>query len=52
MFEAINERRAPVISLSLLQRIASREDGYTDKLVAVMRNAFGGHAIIKENDDK
>lgn len=53
VFEAINLNvAAPVISLSLLQRIASREDGYTDKLVAVMRNAFGGHAIKKESDDK
>jgi 6-phosphogluconate dehydrogenase len=53
VFEAINLNvAAPVISLSLMQRIASREDGYTDKLVAVMRNAFGGHAVKKESDKK
>jgi 6-phosphogluconate dehydrogenase len=51
--EAINLNvAAPVITLSLLQRIASREDGYTDKQVAVMRNAFGGHAVKKAEDDK
>lgn len=37
---------APVITQALLRRIRSREDaGYTDRLLAVMRNQFGGHAI-------
>jgi 6-phosphogluconate dehydrogenase len=37
---------APVITLSLLQRLASRDtDSYSDKLLAAMRNQFGGHAI-------
>ena len=37
---------APVITLSLLQRLTSREsDSYSDKLLAAMRNQFGGHAI-------
>ncbi|HEY5783131.1 MAG TPA: decarboxylating 6-phosphogluconate dehydrogenase [Lysobacter sp.] len=37
---------APVITLSLLERLRSREsDSYADKLLAAMRNEFGGHAI-------
>ena len=37
---------APVITLSLLQRLTSRDtDSYADKLLAAMRNQFGGHAI-------
>jgi 6-phosphogluconate dehydrogenase len=40
---------APVITLSLLQRLTSREsDCYSDKLLAAMRNQFGGHAIKAE----
>jgi 6-phosphogluconate dehydrogenase len=39
---------APVITLSLLQRLTSRDsDSYSDKLLAAMRNQFGGHAIKK-----
>jgi 6-phosphogluconate dehydrogenase len=37
---------APVITLSLLERLRSRDDdSYTDKLLAAMRNEFGGHAV-------
>jgi len=37
---------APVITLSLLQRLTSRDtDSYADKLLAAMRNQFGGHAM-------
>jgi 6-phosphogluconate dehydrogenase len=40
---------APVITLSLLERLRSRDaDSYGDKLLAAMRNQFGGHAIKKE----
>jgi 6-phosphogluconate dehydrogenase len=40
---------APVITLALLQRLTSRDsDSYSDKLLAAMRNQFGGHAIKKE----
>ncbi len=40
---------APVITLSLLERLRSRDpDSYNDKLLAAMRNQFGGHAIKKE----
>jgi 6-phosphogluconate dehydrogenase len=37
---------APVISLSLLQRIGSRDEfGYADRLIATLRQQFGGHAV-------
>jgi 6-phosphogluconate dehydrogenase len=40
---------APVITLSLLQRLRSRDtDSYADKLLSAMRNQFGGHAIKTE----
>ena len=40
---------APVITLSLIARLRSRSaDSYADKLLAAMRNQFGGHAIKKE----
>lgn len=40
---------APVITLSLLERLRSRDDdSFTDKLLSAMRNQFGGHAVKKE----
>jgi 6-phosphogluconate dehydrogenase len=37
---------APVITLSLLMRFVSRQDdSYAAKLLAAMRNEFGGHAV-------
>ncbi|MBE0691056.1 MAG: decarboxylating 6-phosphogluconate dehydrogenase [Anaerolineae bacterium] len=40
---------APVITLSLMMRFVSRQDdSYAAKVLAVMRNQFGGHAIKKE----
>ncbi|MEQ4573636.1 MAG: phosphogluconate dehydrogenase (NAD(+)-dependent, decarboxylating) [Gammaproteobacteria bacterium] len=40
---------APVITLSLLERLRSRDkDSLTDKLLAAMRNQFGGHAVKTE----
>ena len=40
---------APVISLSLIERLRSRDaDSFTDKLLAAMRNEFGGHPIKHE----
>ncbi len=40
---------APVITLSLLTRLASRDaDSFSDKLLSAMRNQFGGHEIKKE----
>ena len=39
---------APVITLSLLQRIASRQDeSFSAKVQAALRNEFGGHAVKK-----
>jgi 6-phosphogluconate dehydrogenase len=40
---------APVITLSLIQRLRSRDaESYADRLLAAMRHQFGGHAIKKE----
>ncbi|MBT8198163.1 MAG: decarboxylating 6-phosphogluconate dehydrogenase [Acidimicrobiia bacterium] len=40
---------APVITLSLLRRIASRDEvEYSDRLVSAMRHQFGGHAVKTE----
>ena len=40
---------APVITLSLLMRFISRQDeSYAAKLLATMRNQFGGHLIVHE----
>jgi 6-phosphogluconate dehydrogenase len=40
---------APVITLALIARLRSRDpDSFSDKLLASLRNAFGGHAVRKE----
>ncbi|MBO9664977.1 phosphogluconate dehydrogenase (NAD(+)-dependent, decarboxylating) [Dokdonella sp.] len=40
---------APVITQALLERLRSRDDdSYADKLLAAMRNEFGGHAVKRE----
>jgi len=40
---------APVITLSLMERFRSRDsDSFADKLLASLRNEFGGHAVKKE----
>jgi len=40
---------APVITLSLLSRLRSRsENPFSDRLLAAMRNQFGGHEILRE----
>lgn len=55
VFEAIDlDVAAPVITLSVLQRLRSRDkESYSDKLLAVMRRQFGGHEVKrKEQDDK
>ncbi len=40
---------APVITLSLLARLASRQDeSFSAKVIAALRNQFGGHAVKKE----
>jgi len=43
---------APVITLSLLMRLASRqEESYSAKLLAEMRNQFGGHDVKKADPE-
>ena len=38
---------APIITLALIQRLRSRRspDSYTDRVLAALRNEFGGHAM-------
>lgn len=39
---------APIITLSLIQRLVSREeDNFSAKVIAALRNEFGGHAVQK-----
>jgi 6-phosphogluconate dehydrogenase len=47
VFEAIDLNvSAPVITESMIRRIRSREENnFTDRMLAIMRNAFGGHAV-------
>ena len=43
---------APVITLSLFRRFASREpNAFSNRLVAALRNQFGGHAVVTEATD-
>src|SRR5258708_14284561 len=53
VFEAINEDvPAPVITLSLLARFASRQDeSYSAKVIAALRNQFSGHAAKLESGE-
>jgi len=49
VFEAINQDvPTPVITLALMQRFASRRpESFANKLIAALRNQFGGHAVKK-----
>ena len=49
--EAIAESvPAPIITLSLMMRFASRQpESFSAKVVAALRNQFGGHAVQHEN---
>jgi len=39
---------APVITESLIRRLRSREENnFTDRMISIMRGAFGGHAVKK-----
>lgn len=41
---------APVLTLSLLMRLVSRQErSFAAKLLAAMRSQFGGHAVLKES---
>ncbi len=43
---------APIITLSLQQRFRSRqEESFSAKLVAAMRNQFGGHALQRVEEE-
>lgn len=48
--EAINEDvPAPVITLSLLERLRSRQkESFSAKVIAALRNEFGGHPVKKK----
>ncbi|WP_415198539.1 phosphogluconate dehydrogenase (NAD(+)-dependent, decarboxylating) [Silvibacterium sp.] len=50
VFEAIDLNvSAPVITESLIRRIRSREqNNFTDRMISIQRNAFGGHAVKKD----
>jgi 6-phosphogluconate dehydrogenase len=54
ILQAIEESvPAPVLALSLFQRFRSRESGaFADKLIAALRNEFGGHEVRKEDDSR
>jgi len=49
VFESIDlDVPAPVITLALQMRLASRDEyGYAARVLAAMRNQFGGHAVKK-----
>jgi len=51
VFEAIEQSlAAPVITLSLLQRFLSREEeGFSNKLLAMLRKKFGGHDVKEKS---
>ena len=49
VFEAVDlDVAAPVITMALQRRLRSREEApFSDKLLAAMRNQFGGHAVAR-----
>src|SRR6185437_7787878 len=51
VFEAIDLNvSAPIITESLIRRIRSREENnFSDRMLSIMRNEFGGHAVKKAN---
>ena len=51
VFEAIDlDVPAPVATLSLIQRLRSRDsESYADRLLAALRNQFGGHAVKRDS---
>jgi len=51
VFEAVDlDVPAPVITLALQMRLRSRDTGsYSDRLLAMLRNRFGGHAVRRED---
>lgn len=51
VFESIDlDVAAPVTALALIQRLRSRDaESFSDRLLAAMRNQFGGHAVKRES---
>ena len=49
VLEAIEQSTpAPLLTLALLTRFRSRQaDSFTAKVIAALRNQFGGHAVKK-----
>jgi 6-phosphogluconate dehydrogenase len=45
---------APIITLSLIQRFRSRRepDSFSDRVLAALRNEFGGHAVKAAGEDR
>ena len=44
---------APVITMSLFSRFVSRkEESFSAKMIAALRNQFGGHAVMRETEAK
>jgi 6-phosphogluconate dehydrogenase len=52
VFEAVDlDVAAPVITMALQRRLRSREEApFSDKLLAAMRNQFGGHAVARTTE--
>jgi len=51
VFEAVDlDVAAPVITMALQRRLRSRDEApFSDKLLAALRNQFGGHAVKRGN---
>ncbi|MFW5792502.1 MAG: 6-phosphogluconate dehydrogenase, partial [Desulfohalobiaceae bacterium] len=44
---------APVITLSLMERFRSREtNSFADRVLAALRNQFGGHPVRKKDQEE
>jgi len=52
--EALEQKTpAPCIAAALFTRFESQvEDSYSNKVVAGLRNQFGGHSIVKNKEEK
>jgi 6-phosphogluconate dehydrogenase len=52
VIEAVNSAvPAPVLTLALMERFRSRqENSFSDRLLAALRNQFGGHAVKRKGD--
>ena len=49
IYSKVNPADSPIITLALMVRLRSREpESFSSKVVAALRNEFGGHAVKKE----